>query len=118
MRPCNRLAGRVKSGRQPIEIVRPIHIVLDIFLAAPDHLHRAIDVLGDLDGQHRAIGLQPSAEATANQMIVNFDCVLWQAGECGHQRLRDRRRLRPDPDIAAILPQVDCAVHRLHRRMG
>ena len=28
MRPGNRLAGRIKSGRQPIEIVRPIHIVL------------------------------------------------------------------------------------------
>jgi hypothetical protein len=77
IRPGNRLAGRIKSGRQPIEIVRPIHIVLDVFLAAPDHLHRTIDVLGDLDGQHRAIGLQPSAEAAANQMIVNFDCILW-----------------------------------------
>ncbi len=66
MRPENRLAGRVRSGRQPIEIIRPIHVVLDVFLAAPDHLHRGIDVLGDLDGQHRAIGLQPSSEAAAN----------------------------------------------------
>ena len=72
MRPSNRLAGSIKPRRQTIEIVRPIHIVLDVLLAAPDHLHRTIDVLGDLDGQHRAIGLQPSAEATANQMIVNL----------------------------------------------
>ena len=95
MRPSNRLAGSIKPRRQTIEIVRPIHIVLDVLLAAPDHLHRTIDVLGDLDGQHRAIGLQPSAEATANQMIVNFDRILWQAGEFGHQRLRERRRLCP-----------------------
>ena len=81
MHPGNRIAGRIKSGRQPVEIVRPIHIVLDVFLAAPDHLHRTIDVLGDLDSQHRAIGLQPSAEATANQMIVNLDCILRQTGE-------------------------------------
>ena len=118
MRPGNRLAGRIKSGRQTIEVVRPIHIVLDVFLAAPDHLHRAIDVLGDLDGQHRAIGLQPSAEATANQMIVNFDRIPWQAGEFDHQRLRERHRLRPDPNVATILLQMNGAVHRLHRRMG
>src|SRR5215813_7660880 len=118
MRPSNRLAGSIKPRRQTIEIVRPIHIVLDVLLAAPDHLHRTIDVLGDLDGQHRAIGLQPSAEATANQMIVNFDRILWQAGEFGHQRLRERRRLCPDPNVATILLQMNGAVHRLHRRMG
>jgi len=84
MRPCNRLAGHVKSGRQPIEIVRPIHIVLNVFLAAPDYLHRTVDVLGDLDGENRSIGFQPSAEATANQMIVNFDRILWQGGEFGY----------------------------------
>ena len=118
MRPGNRLARRIKSGRQPIEIVRPIHIVLDVFLAAPDHLHRTIDVLGDLDSQHRAIGLQPSAEATANQMIVNLDRILWQPGEFDHQRLRERHRLRPDPDVATILLQMNGTVHRLHRCMG
>ena len=118
MRPGNRLASRIKSGRQTIEVVRPIHIVLDIFLAAPDHLHRAIDVLGDLDGQHRTIGLQPSAEATANQMIVDFDRILWQAGEFGHLRLRDRRRLCPDPNVATIFLQMNGTVHRLHRCMG
>jgi len=118
MCPGNRLAGRIKSGRLPIEIVRPIHIVLDVFLAAPDHLHRTIDVLGDLDGQHRAIGLQPPAEAAANQMIVNFDRILWQAGEFDHQSLRDRRRLCPDPDVATMLLQINGAVHRLRRRMG
>ena len=29
-----------------------------------------------------------------------------------------RRRLCPDPDVAAILLQMNGAVHRLHRRMG
>src|ERR1700754_5077077 len=106
MRPGNRLAGRIKSGRQPIEIVRPIHIVLDVFLAAIDHLHWTIDVLGDLDGEDRAIGFQSSAEAPANQMIVNFDRILWQAGEFSYLRLRDRRRLCSDPDVATILPQM------------
>src|SRR3954452_9933646 len=103
MRPGYRLAGRIKSGRQPIEVVRLIHIMLDVFLAAPDHLHRAIDVLGDLDGQYRAIGLQPSAEPTANQMIVNLDRIYWQTGEFGHLRLRDRGRLCADPNVATIL---------------
>ena len=75
-------------------------------------------MLGDLDSQHRAVGLQPSAEATANQMIVNLDRILWQTGEFGHQRLRDRRRLRPDPDVATILLQMNGTVHGLHRRMS
>ncbi|MGY4325799.1 hypothetical protein ACVWWG_000213 [Bradyrhizobium sp. LB7.2] len=57
MHPGNRLAGGIKSSRQPIEIIRPIHIVLDVFLAAPDHLNRPVDVLGDLDGEDRPIGL-------------------------------------------------------------
>src|SRR3954469_25283005 len=58
------------------------------------------------------------AETTANQMIVNFDRIPWPTGEFGHQRLRERHGLRPDPNVATILLQINGAVHRLHRRMG
>ena len=75
------LPFRIEPGRQPVVVVRPVHVVLDVFLAAPDDLHRSIHLLRDLDGEDAAVDLQPSAEAAAKQMIVDLDRILRQAGE-------------------------------------
>jgi hypothetical protein len=78
--------------RQTIEPIRPVHVVLDIFLARPHDLDRTIDMLGDL---HR-VGFQPPAEAAADQMVVDRDLVQRQAGGL--------RRRRLDPRAMAWLP--------------
>src|SRR5262249_35984495 len=36
------LAIRVEPSRQAVIVVRPVHVVLDVFLAAPDDFHRSI----------------------------------------------------------------------------
>ena len=45
---------------------------------------------GDLDGEDAAVGLEPSAEAAAEQMVVNLDRILRQAGDLGDHSLRQR----------------------------
>jgi hypothetical protein len=92
--------------------------VLDIFLAAPHDLHRSIHVLRDLDGEDTAVDIEPAAETAAEQLVVNPDCILRQAGDPGDHSLSQCRRLGADPELAAILADLDCAVHRLHRRVG
>ena len=108
----------VEPGGNAVEPIRPVHVVLDVFLTRPHDLHGTIDMLGDLDGADRAVGLQPPAEAAADQMIVDDDLLRRQAcGLRGH-RLDTRHRLAADPDFALILAKVHRAVHRLHRGVG
>ncbi len=45
--------------------------MLNVFLASPYNLHGTIDLLGDFDGADRAVSLEPSAKAAADQMIVD-----------------------------------------------
>ena len=62
-----------------------------------------------------AVGLQPPAEAAADQMIVHHDLVQRQARGLRGRRLGARHGLAADPDFAAVLADMDRAVHRLHR---
>ena len=105
----------IETGGHPVEEAGPIHIVLDIFLAGPDDLDGTIDVLGDLDRADDAIDLQPPAEATADQMVVDHNLVQRQAGGLRCRRLGSREDLAADPDFAAVRADVNRAVHRLHR---
>src|SRR5262245_21799313 len=75
-------------------------------------------MLGYLDGTDRAVGLQPPAEAAADQMIVDDDLLWRQAGGLRGHRLNPRYRLAADPDFARILAEMHRAIHRLHRRVG
>ena len=34
----------IETGRHPVEEIGPVHVVLDIFLAGPDDLHRTVDL--------------------------------------------------------------------------
>ena len=45
--------------------------MLDVFLARPDHLDRAIDLLRDAHRLDRHVGLEPAAEAAAQQVVVD-----------------------------------------------
>ena len=107
----------VETGRHAVVVVGPVHAVADVFLTAPDNLHRAIHPPRDLDGEQRAVGVQATAKATAEKVVVDSDRGFRQPGQFRHHALRPRWRLRPHPDIAAVLGVVDGAVHRLHRGM-
>ena len=106
-----------KPGGDAVEPIRPVHIVLDVLLAGPHDLDGAIDVFGDLDGADRAVGLQPPAEAAADQMIVHDDLLERQARGLRGHRLDARHGLAADPDFAFILADMHRAVHRLHGRV-
>ena len=117
MRPASHLALCVDSRAQAVVVVRAIHVVLDVFLARPDHLHRSLHLLGNLHGAHRAVVLEAAPEATTEQMIVDADLLPLQAGDFHDRRLRAAGNLCADPDVAAVLGHLHGAVHRFHRRV-
>ena len=117
MRPGHRFALCVDSRAQAVVVVRAIHVVLDVFLARPDHLHRPLHLLGNLHGAHRPVELEAAPESATEQMIVDADLLPFQAGDLHDGRLRETRNLRADPDVAAVLGHLHGAVHRLHRRV-
>ena len=75
MRPGYRLALCVDARAQAVVVVRAIHVVLDVFLARPDHLHRPLHLLRDLHGAHGPVVLEAAAESAAEQMIVDADLL-------------------------------------------
>ncbi len=52
--------------------------MLGVLLAAPDDFHRSIHLPRNLDGEDGAVDIQPSAEAAAEEMIVDLDRILRQ----------------------------------------
>src|SRR5881409_565507 len=101
-------------GRDAIIVIRPVHVVLDVFLAAPEHLHRAGDLFRDLHGPGDEIHLEPPAEAAAQEMVVHPDLGLRQPGHFGGGVLSEGRDLGSHPDVAGVAAHVDGTVHRLH----
>jgi len=91
--------------------------VLDILFTGPNDLHRTLHLHGDLDSARDAVDLEPATEAATDQMIVDDDLVQRQSrGLCGGG-LRSREGLAANPDFAAVLADVNRAVHRLHGRV-
>src|SRR5438876_11272917 len=113
MLPGDRLSRRIETGGQAVEEIGPVHIVLDVFLAGPYDLDGAIDLFGDLDGAGDAVDLQPPAESAADQVIVDHHLVQGQLGGLRRRRLDPRNDLVADPDFAAVLADLNRAVHRL-----
>ena len=71
----------------------------------------------DLDGAHDAVDFQPAAKAAADA----DDCAPRPCPAAGRRlcrrSLNARDGLAADPDFAAVLANVNGAVHRLHRRV-
>jgi hypothetical protein len=118
MVPGNRLSLFVETSGESVIPIGTIHVVLNVFLPGPHDLHGTVDVLRDLDSANDAIGLQPSAEAAADQMVVDHDLIQRQPSDLCSSRLDARDGLAADPDFAAVLAHMNRAVHRLHRRVG
>src|SRR6266446_2374901 len=113
MIPGDRHPIRIEASGYPVEPIRPVHVVLDVFLAGPDDFDRAVDMLGDFDRARDAIDLQAPTESTPDQMIVHDDFVQRQARDLCGSRLGARDDLVADPDFAAVPADMNRAVHRL-----
>jgi len=109
-------AFSIETGGDSVEEKRPVHVVLDIFLAGPDDLDWTVDLFAISTAANDAIDLQATAEATADQMIVDHDLAQ-----------RQGPRLMPPPPgpvrgpgCRPTLRSRPCGhelftVHRLHR---
>jgi len=115
--PGERRSFLVETGRNSVEPIGPVHVVLDVFLARPDDFDGAVDMLGDLDGANDAVDLEPPPKAAADQMVVDHDLVQRQASGLRRCGLGSRDDLGADPDFAAVHADMNRAVHRLHRRV-
>ena len=73
MCPSDRHPVLIEPGGQPVEPIRAVHVVLNVFLASPDDLHRPVHMPCDLHGPGNAIGFQPSAEPTPDEVVVDHD---------------------------------------------
>src|SRR5262245_8352679 len=103
MAPGDRHSLVIEPGGQSIEEARAIHVVLDVFLPGPDNLHWTVHMHGDLHRTGNTVNLEPPPEAAADQMVVDRNLVLRQAGDFRGRRLSARHDLRADPDVATIL---------------
>src|SRR5262245_12890039 len=71
MRPAHRLASRIEPRADAVVIVWAVQVVLNVFLARPDHLHRPTHLLRDLHRPHGPVVVETAAESAAQQVVVN-----------------------------------------------
>ena len=71
MAPGDRPSLFVEPAGESVEPVGTVHVVLDVFLARPDDLHRTFHLHGDLHCAGDAVDLEPAAEPAADQVIVD-----------------------------------------------
>ena len=109
---------RVEASGKAVVVIGPVHIVLNVFFAAPDNLHRPIDLLCDRDRLRDPVHVQPPSEAATEKVVMNSDLFGREAGDFRCRGLRPSRHLNADPNIAAVLRHIDGAVHRLHGGVG
>src|SRR5207302_8757143 len=75
MGPGDRPAALVQAGGDAVVVVRPVHIVLDVFLAGPYDFHGPRDLHGDPYRPADEVHLEPSPEAAAQEMVVHLDAL-------------------------------------------
>src|ERR1043166_3038127 len=107
--PGGQLAAGVEAGGDPVEVIRTIDIMLNIFLAGPDDLDWALDLLGDTDGLGDVVMLQAPAESPTQQVVVETDFLERRAGDLGGGRAGPALNLGTGPHLAAVRSHVDRA---------
>ena len=75
MLPGNQPSLIVEAGGESVKPIWTVHVVLYIFFARPHDFHRPGNFLRDLDRTCHAVALETTAEATADQMVMNHDLV-------------------------------------------
>src|SRR5262249_35211520 len=112
--PCYGHPFIVEAGGDAIVVIGAVHVLLDVFLAAPDNLDWMAQLLANERCLYDEVELKPSAEATAEEMVVDTHLI---DGESTHARygfLRSRRNLRADPYIAGTRRHGYRTIHWLH----
>ena len=72
MRPDDGLAACVQSRREPVVMIGPVHVVLNVLLAAPNDLHRPFHLLRDLDHEHGAVDIEPAPLESKTRTLIIF----------------------------------------------
>src|SRR6476619_1863751 len=104
---------RIETGAEPVVVVGPVDVVLDVLFPAPDDFHRSFDLLGDCHGLSDAVNVEAAAEAAADKMIVHLDLIDRQSGDLRNRRLRARHYLGYYPDLAIVFGDMNGAIHGL-----
>ncbi len=94
--------------------------MLSVFLARPDQLHRRRrHRLADPDGLFDEVALvrQATAEAAADQLVVDRDRIGVEAGDLGGETARIQRVLRAGPDVAAAIRDAYRGAERFQGRV-
>jgi len=105
------------GGGQGIAVHGPVHVVLNVLFARPDHLDRPIHPLGNLHGRAHHVGLESAAETAADQMVVHYNFIDRQSRDLGRRGLRPGEHLGAHPHLAPRRRDVHRAVHRFHGGM-
>src|SRR5262245_37739813 len=100
MIPRHGHAVRIQPGGAPVKPVGPIHIVLTIRRARPDHLDGTVHLLGDLSGANDSVHFEPPAESAAEEMVMYDDLVQRHSYDLRGRGLRACEDLRAHPDFA------------------
>src|SRR5215813_1011830 len=108
MTPGDRHTLVIETRGHSVEPIRAVHVVLDIFLARPHDLDRALDLPRDLNGADDTVDVQPAPEPATDEMIVDDDLVQRQSSGFRCRRLGARQSLGADPDFATILAHMSC----------
>ena len=119
--PGDELALRIEARLERVVVHRAVVARAHVVLASPDELHRgaALDRLGDGRGFQEVIRVRVGAPAEAAASIEHVELHLLgtQVEELPEHHLVHRLELLAVPYLAALRPERDHAVHRLHRRV-
>src|SRR5215475_5977590 len=91
-----------------------VDVVAYVLFASPDDFDWPVDVPRDPRSAIGHVRLQPSAEASTNQMIVDGHLTLEEFGGLRHGRAYALHHLRPDPHLSKNRYHMHSAVQRLH----
>src|SRR5262249_37486898 len=117
MRPPHWFALRIQPRADAVVIVWAVHVVLDVLLARPDHLHGPANLLCDLHRPHGPVVFETAAKSATQQVVVDAHLLAREPGALDDRGLSHALDLRADPDVATVARHLHGAIHRLHRRV-
>ena len=115
--PPRRHAVRSQRSPEADRRLRPVAVLADVLLAAPDQLDRPPDRLGDRHRLHQLVVHRAPAEPAAQIAGVDLHRRLGHARRLGRELQRRLGVLRSHPDVDPTVLDPGRAVERLHRGM-
>ena len=117
--PRDQVVVRIEARAEGAGDGGTIIVLLHVLFAAPDGLHRHVELLRDARRLIDGVGgvRQTAAEASAQIEHVHGHVVLIQPGYRSDAATNAQVVLRARPDIGLAIVEMHGAVHRLHRRV-